>query len=232
MAVELKNHNIAYFPMPKTACTSLKLLCFEINEGRKFEKYKKDGKLHHIHNAGYTTPAFWDVNHKDLEDMTRIAVIRDPIARLLSAYSNRVGFHQELSERHIDMELAQKLGVGPDPSPDEFFLNLEKYRFLSYSIRHHTNLSTTFLGPDLGYFHQVFRIEELDRLTAFLSEAVSMELTLGREQTGGKKIRLGDLSGKARRQLTMYCLPDYALIKDYYEVPSVAGAKFPVRAAA
>ena len=232
MAVELKNRDIVYFPMPKTACTSLKMLFFQLNEGHPFEKYKKDGKLYHIHNAAYGTPTFWDVDHAAYEGMTRVAVIRDPIARMLSAYSNRVRFHRELSEKRIDMKLAEKLGVGPNPSPDAFFVNLEKYRFLSPSIRHHTDLSTTFLGPDLGYYHKVFRIEELDKLTSFLSTAVSKDVVLGREQTGGKKIRFEELSNRARKQLVMYCLGDYALLKDHYTVPSEAGAKIPALAAA
>jgi len=230
MAVELKNHNIVYFPMPKTACTSLKMLFFQINEGRIFETYQEDGKLMHIHNAAYGSPSFWDVKHKDFQDMTRIALIRDPVSRLLSAYSNRVRYHRELSEQRIDMDLADRLGVGPDPSPDEFFINLEKYRFLSNSIRHHTDLATTFLGPDLEYFQKVYPIEEIGKLTRFLSETVKQDLVLGREQTGGKKVQFKDLSSQARKQLTQYCLGDYALMKDYYRIPTVIRARFPYAA--
>ncbi|MBN9673149.1 sulfotransferase family 2 domain-containing protein [Roseibium aggregatum] len=231
MAVELKNHNIVYFPMPKVACTSLKMLFFQINEGRIFEIYKEDGKLMHIHNAAYGSPSFWDVKHKDYENMIRIALIRDPVARLLSAYSNRVRYHRELSEQRIDLDLAKKLGVGPNPSPDEFFNNLEKYRILSSSIKHHTDPATTFLGPDLTYFQKIYRIEELDKLTRFLSDTVQQDLVLGREQTGGQKVKFMELERQARKNLTQYCLGDYALMKDYYQIPSEISGRFPSAAA-
>lgn len=232
MAVELRNHNIVYFPVPKTACTSLKMLFFQMNEGRIFEKYTKDGKLMHIHNAAYGSPTFWDVDHKSFADMTRIAVIRDPIGRLLSAYSNRVRFHRELSEARIDTDLAERLKIHPDPSPDEFFGNLEKYRILSNSIRHHTDLTSVFLGPNLAYFKKIYRIEELDKLTADLSGTLGKQLTLGREQTGGEKIYLKDLANITRKKLALYCMGDYALMKDYFRLPAETGARIPVDALA
>ena len=227
MAVELKNHDIVYFPMPKTACTSLKMLFYHLNEKRIFENYKKDGKVMHIHNAGYGTPYFSELNHRDYAAMTRIAVIRDPVSRLLSAYSNRVGFHRELSAPRIDLDLAGKLGIGPDPSPEEFFINLEKYRILSPSIRHHTDLATKFLGPSLDYFQKVYPIEKLPDMVAFLSSRTGQNLTLGREQTGGKKIHFKDLSVPARKRLALYCMGDYALVDGFYRVPAEVDALFP-----
>ena len=227
MAVPLKNHDLVYFPMPKTACTSIKKLFFHLNENRVFENYRKDGTLMHIHNAGYGTPYFSDLKHKNYTAKTRVTVIRDPISRLLSAYSNRVAFHRELSERRIDIDLAGKLGSGPDPSPDEFFLNLEKYRVLSPSIRHHTDHATKFLGPSLTYFQKVYPIEKLTELVDFLSEKTSQDLTLGREQTGGKKIYFKDLSKPARKQLALYAMGDYALFDGHYRVPAEVEALFP-----
>ncbi|WP_186389784.1 MULTISPECIES: sulfotransferase family 2 domain-containing protein [unclassified Stappia] len=216
MAVVLNNHNIVYFPVPKTACTSLKMLMFELNNGRKFEMYEEDGVLKHIHNAAYGTPSFIDVDRAPFAGMTRLAVIRDPIARLLSAYSNRVAFHRELSEDHIDADLASRLGVHPNPSPDHFFNNIGKFRILSGSIKHHTDPVSAFLGPDLAYYHRVFRIEDIGGLVELLSNAVGHPLELGREQVGGDKIKFEDLGHRAQRNLVEYCYGDYALMRGYY----------------
>ncbi|MCV0424083.1 MAG: sulfotransferase family protein [Roseibium sp.] len=227
MAIPLKNHDIVYFPMPKTACTSLKLLFFHLNENRVFKNYKKNGTLMHIHNAGYGTPYFSDLSHSEHATKTRVTVIRDPISRLLSAYSNRVVFHRELSERRIDTDLAEKLGISPDPSPDEFFLNLEKYRALSTSIKHHTDPATKFLGPSLDYFQKVYPLEKLTDLVDFISEKTSQNLKLGREQTGGQKIYFKDLSKSARKQLALYCMGDYALLNKHYQLPPEVDTLFP-----
>ncbi|MBL3554151.1 sulfotransferase family 2 domain-containing protein [Rhodovulum sulfidophilum] len=216
MAVVLEGHNIVYFPVPKTACTSIKLLLFELNNGKKFEMYEEDGNVMHIHNAVYGTPSFLEVDRNPYADMIRIAVIRDPVSRMLSAFSNRVAFHRELSEDRIDTDLAERLGVHPDPSPDHFFNNIEKFRILSDSIRHHTDPVSSFLGPDLAYYHRVFRIERLDELTTFLGEKVGREIQLGREQVGGEKTSFEQLGARAQKNLLQYCSGDYALMRGFY----------------
>ncbi|MXN64025.1 hypothetical protein GR183_03830 [Stappia sp. GBMRC 2046] len=219
MAIVLENYGIVYFPVPKTACTSIKYLMYKINNGRNFEQHIRGDNLMHIHNSAYDTPSFIDVDLMPLKNMIRITVVRDPVARMLSAYSNRVKHYGELSEKRIDLELASKLGVRPNPSPDQFFNNLGKYRILSDSIKHHTDPIYSFLGSDLRYFHHVFRIEKISDFVDFMKNSTSQRIELEREQTGGEKISLSDLSNKARRKLTEYCYGDYALLQGHYPTP-------------
>ncbi len=219
MAVALSRHNLAYFPIPKTACTSIKMMMFELEHGRKFEMYEKDGVLMHIHNAAYSTPKFLETDLTSLASMQRIAVVRDPVKRMLSAYSNRVNFHGELSESHINTDLAQALGVHPNPSADHFFNNIEKFRILSPSIHHHTDPVNVFLGPDLHYFHRVFRLENLDEFVKFVSVQTEHTVHLGREQVGGEKLVFQDLGARAQRSLLEYTYAEYALLRGYYVPP-------------
>lgn len=220
MAVALARHKLAYFPIPKTACTSIKMMMFELEHGRKFEMYEKEGVLMHIHNAAYPTPKFLDTDLAALTSMQRIAVVRDPVKRMLSAYSNRVNHHGELSEAHINTDLAQALGVHPNPSPDHFFNNLEKFRVLSPSIQHHTDPVNVFLGPDLHYFHRVFRLENLDDFVEFVATQTEQAVHLGREQTGGEKVEFHDLGSRAQRSLLEYTYAEYALLRGHYVPPT------------
>ncbi|WP_226638557.1 sulfotransferase family 2 domain-containing protein [Novosphingobium profundi] len=221
MPVNILNNKISYFPVPKTACTSIKYLFYYVENGKDFEMTEVNGEVQHIHNSMYPTEYFQVVDQKALVGSTRIAVIRDPVARMLSAFSNRVGFHKELSEDRIDMEMARKLEVHPNPSPDHFFNNIEKFRALSPSIKHHTDMTSAFLGYDLSYYHKIYTINELDELVDFLQGETGMDLKMGREQTGGAKLAFSDLLPRARKNLLQYCYGDYALMRGYYLPPKV-----------
>ena len=220
MAVELTQFNTVYFPVPKVACTSIKHLLYLIEHGEPFQETVVDGKVQHIHATVYGTPSFFDVDHARYAGHFRFAVVRDPVARLLSAYTNRVVFYHELSERVIDADLAARLGVRPDPSIEEFIDGIDKYRFLSRSIWHHTEPQSVFLGPDLGYFDKVYRLSELSQMMEELCRRTGMALELPHEQSGGPKLDAASLAPRSLRRAVEYCSGDYALLRGYYDVPA------------
>ncbi len=215
MPAEIEAQKLAYFPMPKAVCTAVKQAIHHINFGHYHEA--KAGR--HIHNAVYPTLNFLEINTAKYVDWTRITVIRDPIERLLSAYWSRVMDHRELSEEKIDMDLARQLMIEPDPSADEFFLNIDKYRILDVSIRHHTDYATTFLGYDLSFYHHVFNVDRLDELFKLLSEKTGQEVKGVREHASSRKISFFDIGPRARQALKEYSYPEYALMKEYYRPP-------------
>lgn len=216
MSIFLNGTNITYYPVPKAACTSIKYMIYKLNYGKDFERYEENGVLKHIHNSAYSTPLFRDLNSNSFINRTRIAVIRDPISRMLSAFSNRVKHYGELSENVIDMDLAHKLGVQPNPSADHFFIHIEKFRLLSGAIRHHTDTTSAFLGPDLSYYHRIFPIEHLGDMVSFLEEATNQPIKLGQLQVGDQKVFFKDLGQTAQKSLLQYCYGDYALMRGYY----------------
>ncbi|MEO1313074.1 MAG: hypothetical protein AAFV27_04260 [Pseudomonadota bacterium] len=83
-------------------------------------------------------------------------------------------------------------------------------------------LQKQYLGPDLGYFDKIYRIEESGALAADLSARIGRPVTFGRHQTSGPKFRPEDLSPAARTALMRYLEPDYALLSAYYSLPQVA----------
>ena len=58
-----------------------------------------------------------------MDEFWKITVIRDPVKRFLSAYSNRVRFHRALGRKRITEEQV-KLGAKPNPTLEEF---VERY---------------------------------------------------------------------------------------------------------
>ena len=216
MAVTLRKYKATYFPAPKIACTSVKYLLYYIENGNEFQSSVIDGKTKHIHDSVYSTPKFISVDKAAISDHLRFAVVRDPIKRLISAYTNRVVFYKELAAHKLDPDLAKRLGVHPDPTIDEFFSKIAEYRLLSPSIRHHTDAQTVFFGNDLAYFHRIYTVANLPQLVEDLSRLTGMALTLPHEQSGGPKIDASELRPRTLLQAAEYCAGDYALLRDYY----------------
>ncbi|MEM9049032.1 MAG: sulfotransferase family 2 domain-containing protein [Pseudomonadota bacterium] len=211
MTAVIEAHKLAYFSIPKVASTSLKELFYQIQHGRLFTKERRG-----VHFEAFRTEPFYRMDRERLNGFTRIAVVRDPIKRILSCYTNRVLQTRRLSAEQIDLVAAERLGVSPDPGIRKFILHLDQYRALSSSIRNHTQPTAMFLGPDLGYFHKVYRIEELDELVGFLQEQTGLALTLPREMTSEKKIDFAELTPNCQDRLREYCAADYAYLKDFY----------------
>ena len=184
---------LAVFFSPKCAGTSVRGLMFELENGRPFEPYRLQGRDVDA-NALIGNFRFRRVPHKAIRDFHRIAIIRDPVRRFLSAYSNRVVHYGELSEAVLG-EDAAKFGVTPDPDLDTFVRHIGRYATISRSVRRHTLSQQRFLGQNTGYFHAVFRVEDLGAFPRHLEDRYNCPpLTLPRLQTGGPKIRPEDVA--------------------------------------
>ncbi|REC57810.1 hypothetical protein DRV84_06465 [Rhodosalinus sediminis] len=208
MAVILPQFDLFYAPVPKVACTSLKLLFFSAENGRPFEPFVVNGRTRHIHNAAYATTLHADLPLARLADMHRVAVIRDPVERLISAYRNRVRNHRELARESAPAKFA-KTGLDPDPDLGTFVDRLEDYAALSPSIHHHTRPMVDFLGPDPGWFSELYTLAELDRFLADMRARTGQPLTLPHVQTGGPKLDAGALTAAQLRKLRDVYAADY-----------------------
>jgi hypothetical protein len=214
MPLSLPRLGLCYHPIPKVACTSLKKAFYRLENGHDFP----GGDIHAEYHRTEPLAVFDD---QTPDALLRIAVVRDPIARLVSAYNNRVMGHRELAPDRIDLDLARRLFLVPDPDPDFFFLNIDRYRTLSFDIRHHTEPMTSFLGPSLRAFDRVFVFEELDRLADWLARRVGTPVRFVHEQVsepGGP--RFERLSPAAQAAAVAACWGDYALVADLYAPPA------------
>lgn len=207
MAIILPQQRIAYFPAPKSACTSIKSLFFQIENGVPFKPLVRHGQMFHIHNF-YGTVPFGRINQELLRDFWRFAVYRDPISRFLSCYSNRVLHFRELSATMLSAE-AQQAGAVPDPDLDTFIERIEIYRVYSPSIQHHCAPQVHFLGRDPDYFQRIFTLQSLSEMVEELRQRTGRSLQLPHEQRGGPKLTSDDLSPKSRAALEQIYRADF-----------------------
>ncbi len=220
--VENSQFKIAYFPVPKTASTSMKHAFYQLEHGTPFVKGEKvPGQKSGIHDKYHNTKQFYEIDHKRYADYSRIAIIRDPVTRIISAFNHRVMRERELSENRIDMDLARALDVPANPTRGVFLCNLEKYRFLSAPIKHHTDPFTKFLGHDLSYFTDVVKIGRVGELATQIEALTGQKFELPHLQKGSDAPKALRMERKARNALLSYCAGDYALMKGYFDIPEV-----------
>ncbi|MGY6535450.1 MAG: sulfotransferase family 2 domain-containing protein [Pararhodobacter sp.] len=207
MSVIIDEFKLSYIPVPKIACTSLKTMFFEIENGFPFRAFKASGRRYWIHEL-YRSVPFDTLRHEAMADHTRIAVLRDPVKRLLSCYSNRVIHHKELSEKKAGAQLA-RAGLPADPDLDTFIMLLDDYCAAVDTIGHHALPMVDYLGRDPGWYTQLYRIEDTKRLAADMQKITGREVGLQRLQKGGPKIAVETLSAGSLARVQRFYAEDY-----------------------
>ncbi|MCC5969918.1 MAG: sulfotransferase family 2 domain-containing protein [Pararhodobacter sp.] len=204
MTVILEDHKLSYIPVPKVACTSLKVMFFEVENGFGFKPFRTSGKMWWIHRF-YPSIPFTDQNIARMEGHRRMAVVRDPVKRLLSCYSNRVLHHKELSRDAAGAALeAADLPCSPDLST--FVRRLPEYCAAVESIWHHAMPMVEYLGRDPQFYTHLYPIKDTGEMQAEVARLTGVSAQLDRLQKGGPKISTDKLSAT-----------DLALLKDFYD---------------
>lgn len=212
-------HRIAYFPVPKVACTSLKRAMYAIENGKDFNTAEFGGLTL---QQSFPTKDFDPAWLNDLDGYWRYAVVRDPVKRVVSAYNNKIGnWSRQIAAALDNPKRRDRLlaaGIAPRPSLSEFAEKLEIYRRHFRPIRHHTDSFHVFLGPDLSRFDAIYRIEEMERLREDLSARIGQQVQFTRSNTSKRRDR--NLTPKAVDALLAYTAPDYHLLSDFYQMPT------------
>lgn len=191
-------HLIAYWPVPKNACTSLKEAFYRIEHGSPY--VPNEGR--HIHNL-YPSLPNGGRYHDWLDDTYyKFVVIRDPIERFVSAFKNRVLHHGELGAVVMDSS-ARKACL---TDINEFVRLFEFFLKNSKSIHHHCQPQVRFVRNVLTRADAVVDIKQIKDLEGRLSARCG-EFYLERKQTSP----LG--RNKCNTELTRSSLDK---LKDYY----------------
>lgn len=214
MTVFLWKHQTTYISVLKIACTSVKSMLFQVENGRPFEPFVANGRSFHIHRL-YPSVKFKHLPHDRIADHARFALVRDPIRRFLSAFSNCVLHHRELSAEKAGAELTAR-GLKPDPELAEFIDHLSDYAAAVPSIDHHCAPMVRFLGMDAGYYAHVFPIEKIAEFQAELSRRVGQDLVAPRLQTGGPKLDPDMLAPRHVRKLRKLYERDYEIFGAWF----------------
>lgn len=215
MTVFLWEKKLTYVSAPKVACTSLKHMFFEIENGFRFTPFHANGQMKHIHNTVYPGKVFENLPHKRIADHTRLCVVRDPLKRFLSCYSNRVVHHGELGPKRIPQAFKDR-GALPNPTLKQFIDRFEIYHEAAQTIRNHSRPFVNILGRDPGYFHGIYRIEEIEVFRGRVAEIVGGEPVLRRHQTGGPKLSPDDLTAAEVRKIRALYEEDYDIFGRFF----------------
>jgi len=214
MPIINNQHRIAYFPVPKVACTSLKNAFFELENGFTFRRFKINGDLIHIHNIrpAYYSALFQASWRQQYADYTKFLIVRDPVRRFLSSYTNRVIHYSELSSDQLQ---SGEIDLKADPDIHEFITHIKAYRKTSKSIRHHTQPIVSFAGEDTNFYDKIYDISELGRMAEDVSQIIGRPFTVGRLQTSDRSIDVNDLSAQEIKTIRNLYHRDYDVFSDY-----------------
>lgn len=213
MTVILDAFNLSYFAVPKVACTSIKVMMFQIENGFAFEPFEANGRKFWIHSF-YPTRPFAEIDTTRVANHRRLCVVRDPVRRFLSCYGNRVVSQRELSRPFAGRSLA-KAGLPYNPDLSTFITHLRGYMAAVPSIHHHAQPMVDFLGREPAYFARVYRMSELDDFVADVHAASGRSAALDRLQTGGPKIAPEVLTEAQLAFLRDFYAEDYATYGDW-----------------
>ncbi|MFC2950289.1 sulfotransferase family 2 domain-containing protein [Marinicaulis aureus] len=209
-SIDLPKYKIAYFPIPKNACTSLKWLFYELIYGAPFDSQHPLGTIHKFFRGGTML-----AHNPNYADRCKVVVIRDPIQRFISAYRNRILYHQDVASLYAEK------GLSEAPEINQFVDDLEFYMRRSRVTNHHFGLQSLYLTGDFSFFDKIYPIEQLGELVAFLSDTVGRPLELPRKQAGGPKVTLQDLSPESFAKLLAFYDADYQFLGDYYSADHI-----------
>ena len=203
--------SIGYQPIPKVACTSIKEALFRLATGEPYSAALSEGASH-VHS-------YFDARMRDVGSASfRFIVVRDPIKRFLSAFSNRVLHHRELSRPYLErLKLDPPLNLSDfpfEPKLAEFVENFEFYRRVP-TIEHHFRPFSEFTAP-LAAFDKVYPFEAINELMDDLQQRTGVSMSLPHSQRGGPKLQGKDLSPRVFDKLVNILAADYAMLEGLY----------------
>ncbi|UCI05868.1 sulfotransferase family 2 domain-containing protein [Mesorhizobium sp. B1-1-8] len=217
MAIQAQGVPITYYPIPKSGSSSVKYVLMALS-GRQPPLANPENEVHSHLATNWVDPFAPVYDGRG----GKFTIVRDPLERLLSAYSSRILDTDVLTTRFPNTEMLKSFGLPTNPDLDTFILNIEKYCACSGDIQFHVSSPRCFVGSSLFLFEHVFKFEELDGVEAFLSSVSGRKVTVPRLQAARSKVSPSDLSPAALAKAMRFCRYDYGFLIDYY-VPAKWG---------
>lgn len=212
MAIEIEGCAVTYYPIPKSGTSSIKYALMAL-DGKGAGLSDPENEVH-SHLATDWVDPFVPVYDGFGGKFT---IVRDPLERLLSAYSSRVLDTNVLKRPSAKKDMLEGFGLSTDPDLETFVFNVEKYSACSWEIRFHVASPRHFIGSSLFLFEHVFRFEEMDKVGEFLSSLRGRPVEMPRLQAARTKVSPSDLSPAALAKAMRFCRYDYAFLVDYYD---------------
>lgn len=230
MAVVSQVLQAVYFDITKVGSSSLKEMLWELDRGEPFKgrgatrvlnnlrwrlARAKLVRARNIHEQdGFRTQIFRKAVVPD--GFATFTLVRDPVARLQSAWRDKVHRNQ-FRWRDEEMDIENE-GLPLDPTFGEFIDHFHEYRAVSRPVRVHTTPYSWHLGPDLGFFDHVFRLESVNDMYSFLSERLGRPFPVqhvNKSKPGPRDSTLTERQIDALLEITQ---PDYDLLGSLYDI--------------
>ncbi|MBY6005982.1 sulfotransferase family protein [Salipiger bermudensis] len=215
MVIAVKAHRIAYMALPKAGCSTVKAALAQVDPEVALPETGTPDVMrwHRLYPTRRFRPHRWEA----YDGWWRFCVVRDPLTRLLSLYTNRV---VEMRELHNCRKILRgRVALPTDPDPDFFFQNLRAYIRAASTVKHHALPAWLFLGHDLGRYDRIYRTDELARLGADLAERTRCPVRIARENASATRLTLEDLAPRTRTALRDHLAEEYAYLAEFYENP-------------
>lgn len=206
MSVFLPKYNFAAFLVPKVASSAVKRFFFAIENGRDYEPYVANGKELGIHRV-YRSGPFHKISKQVRPDMRCIAIVRDPVKRLVSCYENKI--LQNKSDGTGRAHLIVQGGLDPNPEFDAFVDQLEAYRTASANIRNHSNPLVFYLGEQQAFFSKIYDLSQLSEFESDVKEMTGADASIPVVNKSYKKLPASALTDAVRTKIKNIYARDY-----------------------
>ena len=214
MVISIKDYGLAYCAVPKAGCSSVKAMLAELDSDVSLPpENRRNGDTWH---SLYPTRRWRGDVFAEYARSYRFTVVRDPVKRLMSVYTNRVVDRKEL---HNSRKLQRRKNMPMDPDPDTFFANLEIYAGLSSVIKHHILPTWMFTGPDLSQYDRVYRTEQIGELAKDLAERTGQEIAVKRANKSSTALSFDDLTPYTRQKLRPFLAEEYRYLSAWFDNP-------------
>ena len=201
--VKLGDRKLAYYSVPKVGKTAMKGVLKKLSQ--------PDGEFHN-----YGDKLFNPLLKFHGRGCYRFTVVRDPVARLVSAYANRVADRDDIRRSRFSVFMARLLGLDPSPDLNTFVLNLRKYALINDRIFRHVVPQIRYIGKDPCFYDAIFSIREMDKVAEHLSQLTGREIVIPRSNASIKRFTVDDLSPEALAVARAYYRKDYEIYGDYF----------------
>lgn len=159
MAILSLETELAYFPVPKIACSSVKTCIFDIENKISVEEKKRIEPNFKVHSV-YRASSFSSAKKGIPKDFEKFAIVRDPLERFFSGFNEKVLIKKVIVNSQKMTEFCNLNRLNPSPNLEEFVTQFHKYCELPF-FRQHFGSQAYFLGNNLNYFDHLFSVKKI-----------------------------------------------------------------------
>lgn len=150
MIFTIKGKRICYNPSPKCGSTAMKRILLDLSG----IKQTADPEWPHVGK-------YESVHFKKERADYKFCVVRDPVDRFISGYTDRIMYH----------------GYIPYMPFEEFVTNFQYYQKQYEEVEHHFRPQTAFIGNKVSYYDKVYYLNDLEKCLLDLESLLDINIT-------------------------------------------------------